>query len=369
MVSVQRVIIYSVGLLGGSLGAALKQSGFSGEIIGVSSPRGQDTALKAGVIDRAVGYESLPTLLQENDLLFLCSPITGIIAALEQLGQIDLPRGVIISDVGSTKSTIVSTARTVLPSHVTFVGGHPMTGSEKSGPLHSDPLLFENALYVLTPETPQEEEISDFLEVFLRTHTGAQISRFSPKTHDTIAATISHVPHIIAVGLVDLARKINYEVPGTLSLAAGGFKSVTRIASSPYAMWRDIFATNKRAVCRILSQYCGILEEMRLELMDDALEDRFTTAKDVRARLRGDRKGFAAPLHEIQVVAADEPGFLARMTQVISAAHINIRDIELLKVREGEAGTFMLAFESSREAHRAVAALREASFSARCVGE
>ncbi|MGM0462627.1 MAG: prephenate dehydrogenase/arogenate dehydrogenase family protein [Fibrobacterota bacterium] len=362
MFSVERVVIYSVGLLGGSLGAALKQSGFSGEIIGISSKRGRENALRAGVIDTAFSYEETEQVLRSNDLVFLCSPITGILTALQKLSAMNLPENLLITDVGSTKSTIVKTAQELLPPSVCFVGGHPMTGSEKSGPQHSDPLLFQNAVYVLTPE--ENTEPADFLEDFLVQYTGARVRRFDPLVHDEIAATISHVPHIIAVGLVDLAAEINRKNHGTLSLAAGGFKSVTRIASSPYKMWHDIFATNKGAVSTILSSYISILQEMQEELAQNTLEDRFEKARQTRAHLTANRKGFLSPLYEIVVLAADEPGFLAQMTRTIDMARLNIRDIELLKVREGEAGTFMLAFSSRGDAEKAIRCLKKSGFTA-----
>ena len=247
------ITIYSVGLLGGSLGLALKNSGFTGKIVGLSSDKNIKTALELGCIDEGYPYRELEKVIVNTDLLILCSPINAIIRTIENLSKIKLPEGLIVTDVGSTKHQIMTTAKN-LPSHVQFIGGHPMAGSEKSGPDASDPYLFQNAIYVLTPANgnPSEKEhsLADFLEKYL----GCRTLFLAPDTHDKIAATVV-IPHLLAVALVCLAQKMEASIPGTLTLAAGGFRDMTRIASAPYDMWHDILVTNKTAVQNILDSY------------------------------------------------------------------------------------------------------------------
>ncbi len=361
----RKIVLYSVGLLGGSFGAAVKQSGFTGEVVGISSEKGIAGAVSVGAIDYGVGYDQAETVLKDADLLILCSPIQGITSALERIATFDLPEGLLISDVGSTMYEINNIAEKVLPSHVSFIGGHPMAGSEKSGPTASDPFLFQNAIYVLSKssltKTGDMETFSDFLISMLH----CRVIELDPKIHDTIAATVSHVPHIVAVAMVNTAASIEAEVPGTLNLAAGGFKSLTRIASAPYGMWHDIFLTNKPATTEILQRFINELTVMKEKLQKDTLQESFDSAAVTRGELTVNKKGFLGPLHEIVVVAEDRPGFLAKITTLLSKAEINIRDIELLKIREGEAGTFMFAFSTEDDAIRAISLLETEHFSAR----
>lgn len=364
MREIKRIVIYSVGLLGASLGAAFKQSGFLGTIVGISSPKNNADAQKIGAIDYGVGYDEAEAIIADADLLFLCSPINTIIETIEALGKMRLPAGLIISDVGSTKSIILSTAAKYLPSSVQFIGGHPMAGSEKSGAAAADPFLFQNAVYVLSPAENAQETVPEF-SAFLQQYLGCQVVALSPDIHDTIAATVSHVPHLIAVSLVNVAEKINREIPGTLDLAAGGFKSLTRIASSPYYMWHDIYQTNQAANLQILDAFIGELSQIKEDLQGHNLKDSFDKAAHTRNTLAGNQKGFMRPLHQITVMAEDRVGFLARMTQLLTDAQLNIFDLELLKVREGEAGTFMIAFGSTTDAQKAIELLNLHHFSAR----
>ncbi|MGM0443148.1 MAG: prephenate dehydrogenase/arogenate dehydrogenase family protein [Fibrobacterota bacterium] len=357
-----KIVIYSVGLLGGSLGAAFRQSGFAGKIVGISSPRSIAAALRLQAIDEGCDYSQASSVLVDADLLILCSPIEAILRTLGDIAGFDLPAGLVVTDVGSTKRVITEQAQKMLPPQVSFIGGHPMAGSEKSGAANADPLLFENAVYVLTEE--QESPQGQRLASFLTARTGCRIQRLHPAVHDRIAAAISHVPHIAAVAMVEAASQINETTPGTLSLAAGGFRSATRIASSSYSMWGDIFRTNRAEVLSVLGRYEDILQAMRKELEGDDLEKRFNRAARVRQSLAKNRKGFLSDLFDIAVVAADRPGFLAHLTATISTQGINIKDIELLKVREGDAGTFMLSFGSLGDCTAALDALRDCGIQA-----
>jgi len=169
----------------------------------------------------------------------------------------------------------------------------------------------------------------------------------------------------VAVAMVNTAAKVEHEFQGTLKLAAGGFKSVTRISSSPYGMWHDIFLTNKQATTEVLQKFIDELNLMKEKLQCDGLQSAFDSAATTRRELPANSKGFMGALHEIVVTAEDRPGFIAKITSLLAEAEINIRDIELLKVREGEAGTFMLAFSSQDEAKQAITLLESNNFTAR----
>jgi len=276
------ITIYSVGLIGGSIGAALKESGFGGRIIGLSSEKGINTALSRNLIDEGHPYSDLSTVVKQTDLLILCSPILTIIDTIKVLGGMELPYGLVVTDIGSTKRAIVETAHKCLPPHVRFIGGHPMAGSERSGPDASDPDLFSNAVYVLTPAVWDDAGIIDSLSTFLRKYLHCRTVMFDPATHDSIVAAVSHLPHILASALVLCANEREKSIPGTLKLAAGGFRDATRIASAKYDIWHDIFTTNKESIIPLIDSYINILNEMKSLLLNDALKERFEEARAIK---------------------------------------------------------------------------------------
>jgi prephenate dehydrogenase len=359
------ITLYSVGLLGGSMGLALKASGYKGRIIGISSPAALTTALGLGCIDEGHPYEALDVVMNRTDCLFLCSPIHLIMDTIERLGAMELPPGCIITDVGSTKSQIVAAARRCLPEpKVHFIGGHPMAGSEKRGPSASDPYLFQNAIYVLTPgENTPPAVISGFAG-FIERNLGCRHVVLSPEIHDTIAATVSHVPHLLAVTLVNVAAAMDSRLPGTLHLAAGGFRDMTRIASSPYAMWHDILSTNKERIGSLIDEFITALSDMKQRLADESLREAFDAAAETRSRISSSSKGFLSAVSDVFVVVKDQPGMIALIANACAKEAINIKDIEVLKVRENEAGTIRLAFETKDIAQRVAGLFRNLGITA-----
>lgn len=353
--------IYSVGLLGASIGLSLKASQFSGTIVGFSSSEAISTAHSSGAIDVGFGYELLEEQIQNIDLLFLCSPIKTVINTLHNLSHYNLKDGCIITDVGSTKREILS-ASSSLPPHVNFIGGHPMAGSERSGPAAADPLLFQNALYALTPKNNVSAEVISDFETFLQSYLGCRTLILEAKIHDSIVAATSHLPHLLAVMLVNHVRSIESRIPGTLALTAGGFRDMTRIASTPFPMWKDIFETNLDNIEIQLDDCIMALKDIRQRLRNNTIGGLFETARDTRSRIPPDNKGFSKPLFDIYVVAPDQPGTISALSSILANQKINIKDIEVLKVREGETGTLRIAFESQPSARQAVDLLSDAGF-------
>lgn len=361
----RRITIYSVGLLGGSLGLALKTSGYTGAITGLSSKESIKTAKALGCIDEGYPYDALAEVIQKTDLLFLCSPINTILETLDVLGSLQLPDGLIITDVGSTKSLIVDKAKNSLTSRVHFIGGHPMAGSERRGVSAADPYLFQNAIYVLTPDDKTPKELVSGLSQFLQHNLGCRQVILDAATHDTVVAAVSHIPHLLAVSLVNFASTIEKRIPGTMGLTAGGFRDMTRIASAPYSVWHDILTTNKESIAVLLDEYIKQLSDVKQQLIQDNLARSFAEAKDSREKIPASSKGFIHALSDVLVHAKDQPGFIARIAAILAKQKINIKDIEVLKVREGEGGTIRLAFEAPAIAKQAVELLREQGYSVR----
>jgi prephenate dehydrogenase len=353
----RRVSIIGLGLMGGSLGLALKRSFPTIEIVGVDrEEKIVQRAVERGAIDR--GFLNFEEAFPKADLIVLATPVNAILELLPTLPDLIDP-DTLVTDLGSTKARICRTAEEYLPDR--FIGGHPMAGSERQGIEAADPFLFENALYVLTPLQASQERIPH-LSTFLE-ELGARILCLDPQLHDQIVAYVSHLPQLLAVALTELVGQQNEENSLYRELAAGGFRDMTRIAASPYSIWKDILRDNAPQIGHVLDALIEQLLSMRGELTSAVLEERFRRAAAFRTAIPLRSKGFLKPLHRIAISVPDQPGTLARLTTVLAQSTINIKDIELLKVRENVGGTFHLHFETRAEAERAVQLLQNIGYS------
>jgi prephenate dehydrogenase len=259
---VNTVAIVGVGLIGGSFALALRKAGFQGKIIGVSSPSTVQKALSRGVIDEAL---PLAEAAAAADLVYLSQPISRILATLEVLET-----DALITDAGSTKAVICETARKLKRGR--FVGGHPMAGKESRGVEQADAGLFHGRPYVLTSREPQLET---WIERF-----GARLVILDPIQHDQQVAFVSHLPQLLSTTLAAvLAGKENVAGPAAADL--------TRLALSPYDIWRDIFATNAGPIDAALGAFIARLEEVRTHLRASEIESLFSRAAASARTLRG----------------------------------------------------------------------------------
>jgi prephenate dehydrogenase len=271
----QSVAIVGVGLIGGSFGLALRKAGFAGSIVGVSSPPAIAQALARGAIDRAA---TLPEA-GACDLVYLAQPIGRIIDTIRHLDEHVRPR-TLVTDAGSTKDAIVDAASQYL-ARCQFLGGHPMAGKEKRGAAEADADLFRGRTYVLTPCAPGELETpaaGAFQEWLGR--IGAVVTTMLPEEHDRAVAAASHAPQLISTALAA-------SLPGyALSVAGPGLADMTRLALSPFDIWRDIIATNADNIDRALSVYVQKLEEIRENLRSRELQREFEAAAAAAAQVR-----------------------------------------------------------------------------------
>ena len=364
---IQRISILGVGLIGGSLGLSWKKYRPSLSVMGYDRPDILERALARGAIDETADQPE--EAVTQADLVVVSVRLSAMPALLELIAP-HLPDGCVVTDVGSVKRPIVRHAEAVLPEGVTFVGGHPMAGSEQGGIEHADSFLFENATYVLCPpaaggDDRLRSDHPEFLELIVA--TGAHVLMLDPDRHDRIAAAVSHLPQLLSVALVDYVALLHEEDEAFLRLAAGGFRDMTRIASSPYAIWRDILIANEGRVLDATAGFAATFQRLRNRMIEESLEDieaLFDRARSVRERIPRDTKGFLHPLADIYVFAEDRPGVLHAITRVLLDVHLNIKDVELLKVREGTGGAFRLGFNDGAEADAAVEALSTGGFTA-----
>jgi prephenate dehydrogenase len=356
-----KVTIVGVGLIGGSLGLAIKKRFRSSvTVTGVDMPAVLRKARRRGAID--AGEPNLARGVAGADLVLLAAPLASIVKLLPALARHCSPETV-VSDVGSVKLTVMRMAEKLFPAK-NFIGGHPMAGVEISGIEAAHPLLFENAMYVLTPVRETPSWVPARLAGFLAS-LGARVIILDARTHDEVASAVSHLPQLTAVALMNVVGREHPAARKHLRLAAGGFRDLTRIASSRFDIWESILPMNAphirrslRLLIRELQAYAALLGPSGT----GSLRDKFRRARELRNSIPRTMKGFVAPLAEVYVFVRDKPGMLARMTTALHRASINIKDIELLKIREGTGGTFRLAFESADLAQRAAVILKKRGF-------
>ncbi len=285
------VLIAGVGLLGGSLGMALKRGRLVRRVTGLG--RSADRlrlAQRLGAIDAATLD---PASAREADLVVLAAPIGAFTALLQGMRR-HLGPGTIVTDVGSAKAGVLRSASEILPPEVVFVGGHPMAGKETSGVQHADPYLFRGARWVLTPvgRGPAEDEALSLL-VRMVEGVGATPVILGSELHDRSVAAISHLPQLVAVALMEAAAALEQEAPGALGLAAGGFRETTRIAASDPTMWRDICLANGPAILEALAAFekrLGALRRAVQKADGGALEETFERVRRARQALGGSER-------------------------------------------------------------------------------
>jgi prephenate dehydrogenase len=277
----ERVAIVGVGLIGGSFALALKRAGFTGRIVGVSSPRTLGRALELGVIDEAAPLEEA---VPAADLVYLAQPVLGILETLPQLAPLLGPR-TFITDAGSTKAAIVETAQAHLPPG-RFLGGHPMAGKEKSGVEEAEGDLFEGRVWAFTPVEPSEfesvpaRELTGWVE-----RIGSRVVTYSPADHDRIVALTSHLPQLASTALAAALERA-FGNPAELELAGPGLAGMTRLALSPYEMWEGILKTNGAPIGQALDALLAELERLRRDIGGDPVRDSFERARDLAGRLK-----------------------------------------------------------------------------------
>jgi prephenate dehydrogenase len=271
-----RLSIIGVGLLGGSIGLALRSVLSDCEIVGYGHrPETLQRAQQVGAIDR--GTTDLRAAVEGSDLVILCTPVGLFGEILLGIG-VGLKRGTLVTDVGSTKASVVRQAIETLPEGVHFVGSHPMAGSEKRGVEFARADLFQNALCIMTP-TPQTDAAALVsIEEFWRL-LGMRTCRMSPDDHDRALAEVSHLPHALAAALVSMQSN------EAMKLAGKGFLDTTRIAGGDGGLWRDIFLDNAANVRTALTELRGQLEAFE-RLLDPARGEELRQWLDAAAAKR-----------------------------------------------------------------------------------
>jgi prephenate dehydrogenase len=258
-----KLALIGVGLIGGSFALALRAAHRVDSIAGFDTDAGAvQRALQLGVIDEAA--DAAAAAVADADLVVLSTPVGAMLSLLGEVRPA-LPAGAIVTDVGSTKASVIAAARTMLgASFARFVPGHPIAGGELPGVEHADAGLFRDKLYVCTP-LPETDTLAVGEVESLWRATGCRIERMSAEEHDRVFASVSHLPHLLAFALVaQIAAEPDAE--RKFSLAGAGFRDFTRIAASSPTMWRDICLANRTAVSPQLAAYREVLDRLQQAL-------------------------------------------------------------------------------------------------------
>lgn len=340
-----------LGLIGGSIARGLKRARPDITVMAYMRSRSRlEAAKKEGIVD--VILEGVDENLSRCDLIFLCTPVEYNAQYLKALAPL-LKEGALITDVGSTKESIHREVA-ALGLEERFVGGHPMAGSEKTGYENSTDHLLENAYYIVTPcggcrpELPFEEQPKNVRRILAVAQAiGAIPMVLDYREHDRVVAAISHLPHLIASSLVNLVQDSDSPAGTMKTVAAGGFKDITRIASSSPEMWEQICMTNTGPIASVLERYIGSLEEILGAVRKKdaaAIHTLFETSRSYRDSITDRARGSVEPAYEFSVDVADEIGAISTIAVILAAKGISIKNIGINNNRERGEGALKIVF-------------------------
>lgn len=337
----KKIGFIGLGLIGGSIAKRLKSIDNTLTLIAIS---GHASTLEAAYNEGLIANSTSCALsdFYDCDYIFLCTPVQQNLTYLHQLrGHVS--EHCIITDVGSVKSDIHREV-TALGMEKQFIGGHPMAGSEKTGLANAKESLLENAYYIITPTArTADAALADFRELVVA--LGAIPLVLDYELHDYATAAISHLPHIIAYNLVNLVRESDDAGETMKTIAAGGFKDITRIASSSPVMWENICRSNREPLLKLIDAFIERMQTTRSAIQSTdstALIDAFTAAKDYRDSIHVSHGGVLTPVYEIYIDLVDEAGEIATIATILASNRLSIKNIGIIHNREFENGVLRL---------------------------
>lgn len=349
------------GLIGGSLAKSIRKHIPDAKIYAYMRSRNK---LEAARQDKVVDFilEGIDENLKQADIIFLCTPVEYSEEYLKSIKPF-IRKDCIITDVGSTKTSIHKSVID-LALEENFIGGHPMAGSEKTGYEASTELLLENAYYMLTPTAKTSKDMLHRLETLVSTVRSIPFI-VDYQQHDKIVAAISHLPHLIAASLVNLVKDSDGDDQMMKRVAAGGFKDITRIASSSPVIWEQICKTNRLPIIDILDSYIKALEKIKEDLILDtpsAIHDLFESSKAYRNSLSDESIGLISSKNLFSVHIVDKPGVISIISAILAAHSISIKNIGINHNRESGEGVLRIAFYDSDSCELAAKLLREYNY-------
>ncbi len=348
-----------LGLIGGSLAKTLKRVRPGCRILAYTRTKATtQQALAEQVIDQICDSPA-DAAFSSCDCIFLCAPVGSNIDALRALKDI-ASENCILTDVGSVK-TDIHLAAAELGLSGRFIGGHPMTGSEKSGFANATAHLFENSYYIITPSEGCDPKRVDAYRA-LAAELGALPIVLDYRQHDFVTAAVSHLPHLIAAALVNTVHDLDSKEEVMKMIAAGGFKDITRIASSSPEMWEHICISNRDNISEVMSTFIGLLEKSRDEMRagdGQAIYRTFERSRDYRDSFSSSSLGTIKKIYTIYCDIVDESGAIATIATTLAVNGISIKNIGIVHNREFEDGVLRIEFYEEEPSLRAAEILRQ----------
>ena len=332
-----------LGLIGGSIAKTIRKFHPDYRLIAFDKDRSAlAEAVSLNVINGICDIED--EQLYNCDYLFLCAPVEFNVEYMEKI-KASLGENCILTDVGSVK-TVIHEKVTELGLEGRFIGGHPMAGSERSGFSNSSDHLLENAYYIITPGGEVAlEKISDFTELI--SSLGAIPLVITAEEHDFITAGVSHLPHIVASALVNLVNLLDNDAQYMKMIAAGGFRDITRIASSSPVMWEQICLENQKNISTVLDEFIRMLIQIRCSIDNkeaDNIFDMFASSKDYRDSIDIIDNSLIPRSYVLYIDVADEAGAIATIATILATEKVNIKNIGIIHNREFEDGVLKIEF-------------------------
>ncbi|EME3517683.1 prephenate dehydrogenase [Enterococcus faecium] len=342
----QHVFIVGLGLIGASMALCIRQTNPELIVVGWDSQsKTREQAVEQQIVDYVAN--DFETGAEQADVILLAVPVRTTLAYLDVLERINLSDHVIITDVSSTKQQVVTSAE---QKNLRFVGGHPMAGSHKSGIQAADAKLFENAYYIFTPLEKTKKDVEKLQELFCGTK--AKYVTLTAGEHDRITGMLSHFPHILAAGLVNQAEQFNQEYPRAKQLAAGGFRDITRIASSDPVMWTDILLSNKQILLERLADWQQEITQIAEWIMTENQSEIFSffnRAKESRDQLPVHKQGAIPAFFDLFIDVPDETGVIAEVTGLIGKAGVSLINLKIQETREDILGILQISFKNQQD--------------------
>ncbi|WP_102692511.1 prephenate dehydrogenase [Rummeliibacillus pycnus] len=357
----QTVLVVGLGLIGGSIALALQKSP---DIRVIGFDINEDTLQSAKVLGVVQDVTKQPEVAVKNvDILLFATPVNATIKWMEKLKTWDVPKDLIVTDTGSTKSLIMQKALELKKLGITFIGGHPMAGSHKSGVLAAKPYLFENAYYMLTPHEDEDDSKIQQLQDVLQ-YTRAKLTTVAAVTHDQMTSVVSHFPHIVAASLVHQLAQESKDNTLTKLLAAGGFRDITRVASSNPILWRDITIQNRKQITNQLANWQQEMSRVQTLLEngnDEQIENFFAEAKSFRDDLPSTTQGALYSTYDLYIDVPDYPGSIAEITAYLADERISITNIRIVETREDIFGILVVSFQNAEDRDQAAKCIERRS--------
>ena len=355
---IETVGFVGLGLIGGSIAKAIKA--FHPEIQIMAYMRTTDTLIEAaneGTVD--IACTGVDGQFAACDCIFLCAPVSTNAMYLERLKPV-IKADCILTDVGSTKTDIHERV-TALDLEEHFIGGHPMAGSEKTGYANAKPHLIENAYYIITPSARVPKEAVDVFVPFIASLKALPLV-LDYRRHDFITASVSHLPHLIASSLVNLVQELDSTDALMKRIAAGGFKDITRIASSSPEMWEQICTTNKENLIQVLDCYLTQLASVKKQLEEqdsDGLYRFFETSRNYRNSSPDSSAGPIKKMYAFYCDMVDEAGGVAVLSTILAAGGVSLKNIGIIHNREFEEAVLKVELYDEASYEKAIALLQK----------